>query len=826
MSAGTNITGHNALLVSARGAYPGGMAATPMNADELAERYPDDDTRGLLFELLDIRHLLAQCLIRRDYRVSAALYEPIAPSPSGMRLIEAMKRRGVPYPEARMLCLLEMLHVDLLVDPVTTDLNRLVKTVGDQIRDGLIKYPYNYGRLLYDKAREQDFREDRFTLSEGETQQLLENTPQGVFQIGAFVTGPYGLLRSEANRYVPPDVTVAFHCSDPTCRATHRRWLTTSEEAPINEHRPKVRKQLDRESPDPSEWSEFFRRHAKPEESSYNDLAGDPVVHLLGDALDISELRSLVEWLLDNTDGDLRTVARQVQLNGKATQITAGQNEAELLQLALTMSNRRLFHALDVLVSRGIIYVPEGEVRQSVVRDSGQFGWYHLRAQLGKYGVRLKSEATDIAPLRLRRLVGQMYTLDNREERHELEWQLRGEVADSLEARIENYLQSRPPREAVSALLLARRSNMVVALEKLDLSEEILDNDEDRINSVLWKLGFSVEDALDRHKDLWSLHARMVQLTRQSPVGPLAADQEQIRGQAASYFVQLEDALRDSLLYTTWALTNDHFASSPPFVYKPHVHEAQALRILKQQASTDLDEEGKPRLTYDEKLPLYPLARGFQVLSDYLAACETQKEDFLRPHKLLPHWVHVQDIQQFPFRHTMPFLDLLEESRIQIKERLREISRRLVGAEVSDARNEWMHARRSGLGVERLRSSLDAVRDAIVLIQDSGFSRQMFRRIRTEIDEAGRRTVVLADGRGQEVVLFRPSHLQWLSLPRLDRTQHLMICARFNEPTEVLRFVSGNDSPYARLWADYPARSTKAAAALSRRLHVTASDSY
>jgi hypothetical protein len=794
-----------------------------MNADELSRKYSNDSTRRRLFALMDIRLLLEHCLIKGDYRVTQNLYDPIVPTPAGERFIDGIRKKGLAYPEARMLCLLELFHVDLFVDPDQSDLERLIRVVGTQIRDSQIRYPFTYGRLLYDKALDQGYREDRYTLGEAETHELLDGTPQGVFQSGSLVTGPFGILRSESSRYLPPVLSIPYHCND-NCRRIHRRWLTTSEAAPINEHRTKVRKQLERESKDPSEWREFLARSVEAEDSPYNDLARDPIGNLLGDCLDLAETKSLVSWLLDNTSGSLRATAGGLGLRGRAEGIVSDLNQAELLQLALTVSSRRLFNGLDILVSRGMIRIPDGEIRKPVVSGTEGFGWYGLVAQLGRYGVRLHSLTTDIAPLRLRRLIGQMYRLDKPDDRHELEWQLRGEHADSLEARLEQYLQSHRPREIVSSLLLARRSNMVVALQELELSEDILESDPERINAVLWKLGFSVEDSFDVHKGFWEVHARMVQQTRQTMVGPLAADSDKIRSLAANYFVGLESLLRDSLLYTTWALTTDHFASAKPYIYQPSLDERAALQTLDEHASADTDDAGKQRLSFSEKITLYPLTRGFQVLADLLESLESTEEEFVRDGKAVPSWVRLQNIQHFPFIHRVPFLDLLEDSRKQIKSRLREISQRLVGADVSEARNEWLHARKGSLGVDQLRRSLDAVRDAIVLIQDSGFSRQTYRQIRSEFDEAHRETVVLADGRGQEVVLFRPSHLEWLGLPGLRQTQHVMTSARFHEPAEVLRFATETDSPYSRLWAGYPARSARSGRMLARP-HARASES-
>jgi hypothetical protein len=178
-----------------------------------------------------------------------------------------------------------------------------------------------------------------------------------------------------------------------------------------------------------------------------------------------------------------------------------------------------------------------------------------------------------------------MYRLDDEGDRSELEWQLRHEEAGPLDARLEQHLRKRSPRETVSSLLLARRSNFVVASTSLSLAEDALANDEDRINSVMWKLGFSVEDMLDPHRDFWRLQGKMVQVARQNPINSGVVDAEEIRRYVLEYFVRLEALLKDAILFTTWALTNDHFASNRSFVYRPSVDEGFSLDVLRQAAN-------------------------------------------------------------------------------------------------------------------------------------------------------------------------------------------------------------------------------------------------
>jgi hypothetical protein len=196
----------------------------------------------------------------------------------------------------------------------------------------------------------------------------------------------------------------------------------------------------------------------------------------------------------------------------------------------------------------------------------------------------------NLAPLRFRRLVGQMYPFDDMASRIELDWQLREETAESLEAKIEEFLQKRRPREAVSRLLLPRHANLIIATEKLGIDPDLLSTDQDRVNSVMWKLGFATNDILDLHGQFWRYHEAMANACKLASLSPSLSDVEQIRERSNNYFVTLEAILRDSLLYTTWALSTDHYANPRKFVYRPYIDEAAASEILRSFASRDTSE--------------------------------------------------------------------------------------------------------------------------------------------------------------------------------------------------------------------------------------------
>ena len=84
------------------------------------------------------------------------------------------------------------------------------------------RWPYIYGNGLYHKFND-TYDGNRTEFLDGDqVQQLLNDTPQGVFQVRKLVSGPLGFLESAEYRTARPTRTVGlWHCSDPGCRAMH-----------------------------------------------------------------------------------------------------------------------------------------------------------------------------------------------------------------------------------------------------------------------------------------------------------------------------------------------------------------------------------------------------------------------------------------------------------------------------------------------------------------------------------------------------------------------------------------------------------------------------
>lgn len=769
--------------------------------EELLSTYESPEVRSNILRLVMLSDFLGECLIAKDYKPRTRLNDQIKLTPYGNDTVQAFVRKRIPVPEARAICFLELSWLDLLVDPVATDVKAVQAAIGEQIRDRVILFPFSFGRELYDRAYREVDADERI-LDTTATFELLKDMPQGVFQMHEFVSGPFGLLSSKQLRFLAPNQGAnLFHCSDPSCHRIHWVHLSTAAEAPVNKHRGEATRILKKESETPSAWGSFIEKIFSDTVQPARDSVSETLIPLIGDCLTAEETRQLTIWLLDNTKGSLRETCSSLNMRGNASDITDGLNKAQLMQLCLTASDRDLMQGIDTLVHRGMIEVPESEIRVPLINGGSTYGTFRMSAEIGRHGVRIDSATMNLAPLRLRSLIEQMYRLTDVADREELEWQLRETVGDTLEAQLENYLASSPPQEAVESLVLARKSNAVAACEILGLREGARES-ADFIPLVLWKLGFELPGGRDPHAKFWRHHEQVEGMARRGPGIPLSPSIENLRAAAANYFVELESLLDDAIAFTTWALTHDHVMDRRPFAYEPERRRLESFRWLQDAVRR----KGDGDLSYGDRNTLYALCRSFQCLSSELQAIAADRERYARPVGEFPDWVKQQTLQRFPFEHTVPFLDLTDDSRETVIKQLSEISRTLVSDKVYDARNNLLHGGKKDLDVSSLKVALSAIKNATQLIEDCGFARVSFAESSQRIDAYGRRITTLKNPRDVTLELHTPSPFAWVGLPRIGEEVHVMTAACFAEPNNFLRFTSESESPYAEMWADYPKR--------------------
>jgi hypothetical protein len=189
----------------------------------LERENPDGDFRDAFLKAFTLRCFFEYALLPESYSPPEALLPAVMLTPAGREWARSAREAisGLSEAETVYAAFCAFYHRELLVDVSRSDLDAIHVGLHEEIRQGRLKYPWVFGRLLYDRFFA--MFEDRATeLSCRDTAALLEGTPQGVFQIGSVVVGPFGALESSCYRFLPPVASPPlWHCSDPACTAFH-----------------------------------------------------------------------------------------------------------------------------------------------------------------------------------------------------------------------------------------------------------------------------------------------------------------------------------------------------------------------------------------------------------------------------------------------------------------------------------------------------------------------------------------------------------------------------------------------------------------------------
>ena len=777
------------------------MLEKPLSRAQLADAYPDRNWRLKLVDLLDLVSLLRNCIIERNYHPSEGLISAIRLTAVGSKVRLQLAGKGankeaIDARDAAVLVLLKLVHIQPLVDINEIDIDKVVAAISEEMRRGSLKYPMRFGRDLYDRATEL-FREERDYLNHEDTLRLLTGQPQGTFQAGHFLSGPFGVFRVEHVRRLGPTTSVPLqHCSDSGCDLVHRIQLTTSPEAGVNSSRPSLTRVLDQISPEPSEWNGFIADFMEDEQNVYEVNRGATIPVLLGDGLTNDELRRFCVFVERESGGRLKASMRRLGIASPLDQAVATFDRAEILQLLMMHSDRDLAVWLDLAVDRRVIVVPDGEVRTARVNHRTRRGAWGLRSDLSRLGVCDRGADSALPLMRLSSLARSVFDSGSSDEMDELAWALRQSGGNTPAELLEEYLRTASPEQVLDTLIMTSRARASRVCDELGIDVNRAPSDlRDR---VLWKLGFPAPRAQDLRDRYWGRHSDLEAVVETALVD-LAASKEELGNKAYHYFVTLEEFLFDSLSFATWGLLNDHFVDSRPFVFHPARARAFTISTLNEHLKPDDSNRLVDRATLSQ------LVQGFLRLSSILDKIRTNGQLLRRSADANPRFSARTSLQTFPFAHSRPFLDLLPSAQTRLVASLKAVGTGLGDSGIMAARNGLMHANRKVPSVEHLSDAMHRSRDALEHLEGIGCVRSTYR-LTTSASNAWGRGALTLEANGRTITFSVPSSYSWIKLPDLDEAQYLMHGAVFAAPNEMLRFHEGFDSEYFEYWNEFPHR--------------------
>jgi len=748
---------------------------------------------------------LSDCIVDNGYRPPLPLTAALSLTARGTRLAGQIKGNGVELREAQLAAFMAAwAGNELLIDLENIEIEAIRLSMSSEIRHRKIRLPWIYGRQFYDLIADLPFHGSP-TPRHDETMGLLDQLPQGVFQLGPYISGPYGLIEGREWRLIPPKREVpGFHCDEIGCKRIHSIVLSTGEtkaSAAMNKLREKTSKFHAFDTVARAAVEEFISKRIR----RFHWRSNTTLPHFLGDCITLTNLRALAAKLFDQKGGRLREECGSkldVEISA-AVEFVESIGEAELMQIVLLATDDEIHKTLNSLIWSRDIVIPRGELRHSIIEPRGK-GYLGLRLEASSLGVRHVPNSQFIF-VRLQSIINKAFPAGEPAAEDRLLWLLRSYDGETAAAKLHVALAIGEPGAVVERLLVADQTACATAFGELGLPMEAFKSATDAdISQVLtWHLGFKAhgdqEDPTAINDAVTTLR-KIIQSLAASRLE--RSDEERIRSVAGNLFPGLEKLLKRALGFTAWALCNDHYSISYEMRYSP----GEAERYLDAWLA---DTPGLPKLS--DGTTLAEILTCFGSLSKQLGRLGSKEADYnnyKRPTSEYPRIVrNIPDSFQFPFAHTKPFLDLDDVSRSGIMSVLHNVSSKLSTANAPEVRNGLLHAKKELPGNQQIEEACAAIQAVVSELVAYGLLPTVFALSRTDGDAYGRQRLTFISAELSEVVLIRPSAYHLAGFPPLSEPQIIVIGARLRTSGEPLRFRMRHDSDYQEMWTGFPKRA-------------------
>ena len=595
--------------------------------------------------------------------------------------------------------------------------------------------------------------------------------------------------------------------TDPSCTAIHGAILK-EEAGPYSSVRNYLRGVLRRRG-EPAKHPRLIYHQISEDADYYDDLYTGDLVPLLGDAFSVNELRAVLTALLDKPGG-LRGRLKQVKLGTKARssqQIAAGLDEAGCLQLILLEQDKTIIETIEILIDRGVINIPLSEVRSArTYHDRG--GWYRLRCEASRHGIRFATRVPGVPLARLKRLIRQLYEPSG--NLGELDWRLRYIPGETTSQKLDHYVNETDPEAVLLDHVLASASAPERAFGAMRYGyfpTSFKREEEPRIiKKLIWKFGFDVPVyPLEYRSFIDSVNKLRLVSDARSTRG--SEDILQIRSAAVNFFVELEKFLANSLVFMFWVLTADHYSYTKFSYDKSNKHEMIANNFADYQSRLRISEPIKFR--EDGKNTLFPLIAGFRLLAEFCRELIRDQDRYIRPTSQAPGYVGRPGLHVFPFRHTKLVLDLRENVRTSVLSHLIEITELLENAKLAAIRNRTEHARDDFPSTAEISSLLDVVSSLADRMQKNGFAPLTYVLLGYQVDRWGRAARDFGNYREDIVSVYCRGELEGSGIPDGPGPIIIVPLIKLGDTEDIFRVSYTEPSDFVEMWKGYPIKRTR-----------------
>jgi hypothetical protein len=714
-----------------------------------------------------------------------------------------MTKHGIPNSDAYLGAFCRFFYHDLMVDWSKSDLDGIRNLLNREIREERIRFPFRFGRLLYDRFNDTDTHGRTEHLDHSEVISLVAGTPQGVYQVHRFVSGPLGLLESRETRYIPPSLSVPlWHCSDTGCKALHSVDFRQNGVLWLDAYAGAMHLMANEFGPI-SEWFRLlaFRVHDERWSTGreYYDL---PV--LLADCVVGKERTALLSRAIRSPDGQfiqnaLLSSTEGQRNRGRSPEDLAASVPAESqLQLLLLLSDRDLVRLVDESVADRAIRIPLGETRSS--KSSPPAGFRDADSCLSSMG--LQSCHTP-ALVNLVSLILRAYAINDLCT--DLAWKIRATTSAPIAQSLIQYVREKEPEDLVRILILSSQTVTNYICEDRQI---VFDPDaptEQFVARLLWKCGFNPPQFGEfERRFLNRLREFNDVLLSNTPVA-VEDQREYIRRAGVNMFVSVEGFLENILVYNVWLLSSDHFVETR-FRFNVHTARSKVAAVL----GASLDSDGAV-MTWSENgdntlgVCLRYLGEAVKWMTSIIES--TDHDGLLRPEADLPHYARDRRFT-FPFRHKSFWADCDLAGFRRYADEFAKVVKLLAQSNLASVRNGLDHMRPEAsfpsgdtmfACVARLREAFD-VADVMRLYPKIFW---LYKHIKYQ---SGTSEFDVRDYAGRTTRFFGPDLA--IGHPAIEFDKPFLICpgGLLSVPNAEICFRFANWDEYTRYWQGYPRR--------------------
>jgi hypothetical protein len=689
---------------------------------------------------------------------------------------------------------------NILVNAESSSVDKIFQILSKEIRERRMNYPLIFGRALHDQFIDNFGATPIQKLTPEQTQRLVAMTPQGIFQMEEWVSGPFGLIKSAGRRYLPPqNCGPVIRCTLVSCNALHHISMQTS---PTDAS--KAYSYTMETAPTSVEMSTTLTDILLPDDEYFRVNHPGGLPWLLGNGFTHDEVTRLAEHVLSENIGGLRQLANNL-IGGSAakrapTVLLGTLSHPAIIQLLLLLDDVQLVNSIEDAIDGDLIRLSPTEVRRSFENRHLNGGRFGVDAEASRLGVRFIPERNMTEP-RMLALIREVFSGPYEGA---LRWQLRNEPGGDSLYKLERCLEDQDPRDLLARILFSAQDALERTFEVLKYGRFELpatsEAEQSLLQKILWKLGSPLPTppppyaALEQFMSQILISAKMDQANEESRITA-------IRNIGMNMFVALEALLRSCSDFSCWALLNDHYDLHPfdRFRYFKSHGEDFALGIFGEEAK-----ERGAAFPYNPTggNTLSVLIASFRVLAEVCEARLVNPDSYIRPDWQVPTFANHSDVQNFPLLHTTLFLDLRPDCQQRLIDSLRAVTLTLTRVDVCEIRNSLGHPRETFPSNETIVEAVQAIRNALGVLVSEGLAPVIRKYSGESIDKFNRRRIRVADGDGNEVSLAAPNQLMLLNLPPYLVPQIVVLDAFFAGSLQPARFEVSDDSAWADMWHD------------------------